>query len=165
MSVFDPVEKPRLAGDYYEGLKHLHNGHYEAAVQCFRQLSNTTRNDAYYKSRYQAYYGLALVCSGDRTGIMVCRSASGDERHDGEVYYCLAIAETKLNNRERAVAALQRGLAIDPLHADVARMRDIMGIRRKPVLSFLDRSHPLNRLLGKLTYRRSRVAGRASRPD
>gem|GEM_PF-5344760 len=37
---------------------------------------------------------------------------------------------------------------------ELLRLRARPGVRRPPALRFLSRNHPLNRILGRLTYRR-----------
>jgi hypothetical protein len=63
-------------------------------------------------------------------------------------------------SRRKAVEALEKGLALDPRHPGLLRLRAEFGTRRPPVISFLHRDNPLNVSLGKV---RKRMA--APKPD
>ena len=69
-------------------------------------------------------------------------------------YYVIA-AEIHLLRKDKksAIEMLEVALRWDPEHPEARRMRQQMGIRRKPVLPFLDRKHPLNIFLGKIRHR------------
>ena len=113
------------------------------------------RNDIH-KYLYRSYHGLSLVNCGDFSGLNLCRNAASMETIDAEVFLNLALAELKMNHRKRACDAVSLGLEIDPRHADLLKLRRTMGMRRKPVVPFLKRENPLNKWLGKATYRHNR---------
>jgi len=92
------------------------------------------------------------VCLGDRHAVELCREVAAEDIKDVEVQYNLALAEYKLDNRRRAVLAVQRGLDIDAKNPELQRLRALMGSRRMPVIRFLERDNSLNKWLGKLTY-------------
>jgi len=54
------------------------------------------------------------------------------------------------------VRAIQRGLEAAPEDPRLLAARDAIGMRRPPVLPFLSRDNPLNRVLGRLRHRWSR---------
>ena len=56
--------------------------------------------------------------------------------------------------RKEAYRNFRRGLDLERGHRGIRTALKKMGVRRRPVLSFLARSHPLNVLLGRM-----RVAG------
>jgi len=108
---------------------------------------------------YKSWHGLALVYSGDVSGLNLCRYAAAKEAIDATVFQNLVLAELKFRHRKRACATLKRGLSIDPKHRGLLKLRRNMGARRQPCLMFLDRNNPLNKWLGKMTYRRANGAG------
>ncbi len=64
----------------------------------------------------------------------------------GKVY---AIA----NNRKAAYEALKKGLEIDNTNEDIRSEMKKIGIRREPLIPFLNRSNPINKYIGKLLYK------------
>ncbi len=62
-------------------------------------------------------------------------------------------AHLALNQREWAVRAIGRGLELWPEDPRLLAAREAMGTRRAPVIPFLARSNPLNRVLGQLRHR------------
>jgi len=114
-----------------------------------------------------SYYGYldATVNKNYDRGIGLCKTAvdiieeeskeNGSLRHQGfhAVLY-LHLGRTYLagGNKKSAVKAFKRGLEADPedpyLLSEVRRI----GIRRKTFLSFLQRSNPINKYIGKLLH-------------
>lgn len=108
--------------------------------------------------RYMSWYGLTLVLveRNSNLGMVFCDQAIRGAAADPDLVLNQARVHLALNQRDRTVRALQRGLAIWPRHAGLLRARDCLGWRRRPVLPFLSRNSPLNRLLGRLRHRFSR---------
>jgi tetratricopeptide (TPR) repeat protein len=138
----------------------LRNSDYEGALVVFREIAAAADSHDVYRNTYRSYEGLARVCMGEKHAVELCRDAAADDMRAVEVYYNLALAEFKLNNRRRAILALQRGLAIDGANPELRRLHTIIGNRRAPVLRFLSRDHPLNKWLGRFTYRKRGKPGR-----
>ncbi len=57
-------------------------------------------------------------------------------------------------DRKKAVAAIRRGLRIGPRHFSnrLVTFYHNVGMRRRPVISTLHREHPINRVLGRLSW-------------
>jgi tetratricopeptide (TPR) repeat protein len=139
-----------------EGVEHLERGDMAGAAILFEKvLKGVNTLDRHY-ARYLSYYGAALALSGDARGLEHCRAAAQAERRDGDVLYHLARAELRFRNRGRAIAAIEAGLKAEGKHERLTSLRASMGVRRLPVLSFLSRDNVLNRILGRLTYRKRR---------
>jgi len=144
--------------EFRRGLEYFRRQDWRDAVGWFRQAETKAGKRDPRRNRYTAYHGLALVLMGDLSGLNLCRRAASDERQDAEVFACQARAEVQLNHRRRAWQAVSRGLELEPAHPDLRRLRALMGVRRSPLLPFLSRDHLFNRILGRLTYRRSRAS-------
>ncbi|MEJ2686790.1 MAG: hypothetical protein P8124_06190 [Gammaproteobacteria bacterium] len=147
--------------EFRQGMEHFRRQDWRDAVGWFRQAEARADRRDMRRNRYTAYHGLALVLMGDLSGLNLCRRAASDERQDAEVFACQARAEVQLNHRRRAWQAVSRGLELEPGHADLRRLRALMGVRRPPLLPFLSRDHLLNRILGRLSYR---GGGRNAKP-
>ena len=106
--------------------------------------------------RCQSWYGLTLILveHNNNLGVRYCedavRASGGDSP---ENWLNLARACQALGYRERAVRALERGLALEENHSGLRAEIEVMGLRRPPVIGFLSRRNPLNRLLGRWRHR------------
>ena len=103
---------------------------------------------------YRSWHGLALVYSRDVSGLNLCRHAAAQPGIQATVFQNLVLAEMKLNHRKRACEALSEGLQLDPRHHGLVKLSKQIKLRRRQCLVFLKREHPLNKWLGKVTYRR-----------
>lgn len=150
---WSPAHEGRTTNDEFQrGLEYFRKQDWRGAVSWFRQAEARADRQDPFRSRYTAYHGLALVLTGDLSGLNLCRNAARDELQDAEVFACQARAELQLNHRRRAWQAVRRGMQVDPEHEALGRLQREMGVRRPPLLPFLSRDHVLNRILGKLTY-------------
>jgi len=113
--------------------------------------------------RYMSWYGLTLVLveRNSNLGVLLCDQALRGAGADPDLLLNQARVHLALNQRERTVRALQRGLELWPDHPGLLSARDALGWRRRPVLPFLSRNSPLNVWLGRL---RNRFALRGGPP-
>jgi hypothetical protein len=118
--------------------------------------------------RYMSWYGLTLVLveRNSSLGVLLCDQALRGAGADPDLILNQARVHLALNQRERTVRALQRGLDAHPDHRGLQWARECLGWRRRPVLPFLSRNSTLNRWLGQLRHRFGRrpVASRGSTP-
>ena len=70
-----------------------------------------------------------------------------------QLYLNLAEVYQYAGRPREAMDVLDKGLAVAGRDFRIRRAREKIGRRRAPVLSFLSRNHPLNRLLGKWRHR------------
>ncbi len=108
--------------------------------------------------RLMSWYGVTLVLveRNSNLGVQLCDQALRLFGPDPELLLNLARVHLGLNQRERAVKAVERGLGLWPDDARLLAARDALGTRRAPVIGFLSRNNPLNRVLGRLRHRWSR---------
>ena len=149
----------RARSEYDLGLALFKKKQFRSAMRHFSQAEHKCSRDDVHLQCYKSWHGLSLVYSGDISGLNLCRHAASNEHIDATVFQNLALAELKLRHRKRACAAVKRGLSVDPKHRGLLKLRRTMGTRRQPCLVFLDRNNPLNKWLGKITYRRASGAG------
>lgn len=98
-------------------------------------------------------YGMARYHKKVADGVRLCRYAVKLEFYQTENY--LNLARTCMlspNYRREAFEAVREGLKIDPDNMELHELQTSLGRRKPPVLAFLSRSHPLNRLLGSLRH-------------
>jgi tetratricopeptide (TPR) repeat protein len=94
-------------------------------------------------------------------GVEICRQAIkalieqmplGKEFFLPTLYLNLGKAYLAAEKRKDAYESFRRGLKIDKNNEALFSEMKSLGIRKKPPLSFLNRSNPLNKYLGKLIY-------------
>lgn len=149
-------DEVHLHPDFVQGQRHYRQGDLKSALVCFKAAHQSTSVAHVYAHLYMSFLGVTQVMLGDVSGLNLCRRAAQEEGHRGEVFENLARAEIKLGHRKQACDALRRGMRLDKGNAGLRALRVEMGVRRNPVLSFLDRDNPVNRFLGRLTYRSRR---------
>lgn len=105
--------------------------------------------------RAMSWYGVTLVLveRNSNLGLALCDRALRVTGGDPELLLNSARIHLALNQRERCVKAIARGLELFPADPRLLAARDAIGTRRAPVLPFLSRRNPLNVALGKLRWR------------
>jgi len=149
-----PDREHHARSEYELGIVFSRKKYWRAAARHFAAAEYACRRDDIQVHRYRSWHGLALVYSGDVSGLNLCRNAAENEIADGTVFRNLVLAELKFHHRKRACVMLARGLSVAPGHRGLLRLRRVMGVRRPPCLDFLGRNNPINKWLGKITYRR-----------
>ncbi len=116
------------------------------ALKCAeRAMHHEPRNPA-----YVSLFGLLIARERGqlKRGLELAEKAVEDGGFDPDL--CLNVASIYLKAERRADALrwIEAGLERSPGHAGLEQERSVLGVRRPPVLRFLPRSHPLNKLLG-----------------
>lgn len=108
-----------------------------------------------YMRKLRSCYGVvvALVNGQIARGRGLCEEAIVDAPLDPELYTNLGRVYLAANRRDLAMEALTTALSIDPRYRTAVEQAARMGKRRPPVFPFLERSHPLNRVVGRLRHR------------
>jgi len=101
-----------------------------------------------------SYYGLCLAMHRGRTkeAAEFCELALNREFFRADFYWNLGQVWIRAGHRRKAVEAIERGLAVEPQNPRLTKLMQGIGVRREPVLSFLDRDNPLNVSLGKVRH-------------
>jgi tetratricopeptide (TPR) repeat protein len=138
---------------FTRGRARFEAGEEEAAFEHFRAAHGLQRASALYTS----WYGLCLALVERRfnKGLELCRLAVKDEFFNPELYLNLARVHLAFGFKAEGLRYLRRGLMIDPSNEIIRNELDRLGRRQQPVLRFLPRRHPLNRLLGRVRRRLS----------
>lgn len=158
----NPVLSERMLqarNEYQLGLAFFGKKQWKTAARHFRLADERSPRSDNAAHLYRSYHGLALMYCGDVSGLNLCRNAAGRETLQADVFLNLALAELHLGHRKRACSAITQGLNLDGRHAALLKLRSRMGVRRQPCVRFLKRDNPLNRWLGKVTYRHARRSG------
>ena len=133
---------------YRQGQAALATDAYAEALDHFRSAHRLEPACA----RYRSYYGMGLALVDRRfdRALELCRSAAKEEFFNPELYHNLARVHLAFGFKAEAIRYLRRGLMIDPGNQAMATDLSELGVRRAPVLGFLPRRHPMNRMLGRL---------------
>lgn len=142
----------------HRGIESCRRGHWEKGLQDLRTARRGSRT-LDLPARAYSYLGYAQAkVDGDiREGLKLCRFAVTQQFYEPEHYINLARAHLLDNDRKEAFRTIERGLKIDAESPALRQMlQDELGERRLPVIPFVSRSHPLNRLFGSLRHVMSR---------
>ncbi len=136
---------------FSEGLNLLRNNQLVEASNSFRRA----HKEAPGNPRYLSYFALTLgIVERDfPRAISLCRAAVEQTPYDPELSVNLSKVYFEAGQRLNALVALRAGLRFDKDDRTLLMELKRMGVRRKPALPFLSRNHPLNKAIGKLTYK------------
>ena len=97
-------------------------------------------------------YGIARYQRQVKEGLRLCEHAVKVQFYQPECHLNLARVFMMAKNRRRAVKSLSQGLALDPKNPGLRAFHQEIGVRKRPVIGFLDRKNPVNRTLGRLRH-------------
>src|SRR5882672_2358742 len=145
------------------GMVTLERRSYKEAIALFQQAIDLERQEGAKnpKMKYLSYLGLALTLSQGKSeeGQRLCEQAVKREFFDPDLFCNLGIVYLRNRQRGRAFDAFQRGLTLKPGHRRIREELDRYDRRSDPVLGFLPRQHPLNRLAGRVRARLRNLLG------
>ena len=101
-----------------------------------------------------SYFGLcvALMKREYKGAIDLCKRAITLEFYNGDHYANHTRVYAAAGNRKKALETVEAGLKMHPEHAELLAARKELGIRARPTVPFLDRSHPVNVSLGQARH-------------
>ena len=145
------MSEPEPLKEFKQGLAELRDGHPSSAVVHLRNAFEHDRANPFYLS----YYGLAVARALENWPMAegLCQAALRVSPDQPDFYLNLAEVFRRAQKLEDAMWVLNNGMHFTQRNARLARALRNLGIRRPPVISFLDRKHFLNRQLGKLRDR------------
>ena len=153
MSHWIGTTSPTDAGmnDFKECLENLRDGHPTDALLHARRALGVAPKNPFYLS----YTGLLAALAEKRYGDAesLCQEALGMRHNHAQLYLNLAEVYHQAGRQQDAIATLEKGLVSAGRDFRIRRALERIGNRRDPVFTFLHRSHPLNRTLGKLRHR------------
>ena len=125
-------------------------GFFQAAIDQERQEGNKNP-----RMKYVSYLGLSLVLANGKSeeGIRLCEQAVKREFFDPDLFCNLGIAYLRDRRKKQAFEAFQKGLNLKPGHRRIREELERYDKRSYPVFNFLPRTHPVNRLAGRLRHR------------
>ena len=105
--------------------------------------------------RAMSWYGVTLVLveRNITLGISLCDQALRVSPTEPEYLLNSARVHLSMHQRQRAARAITRGLEAWPDHPELQAAQLALGTRRAPVIPFLSRDNPVNRMLGRMRHR------------
>jgi Flp pilus assembly protein TadD len=141
--------------EFKQGLNLLRDNYAGRALPHMQKAMELDRNNPYYMS----YLGVVLARSEQKWGEAerLCDAAVRMKRNQAQLYLNLAEVYAQAGRKDDAVDALQAGLKYARRDVRLTIAMNRLTRRREPVLSFLNRQHPVNRQLGMLRHRALRM--------
>ena len=137
--------------EFKAGLNLLRDNYAGRALPHMQRAMELDRNNPYYMS----YLGVVLARSEQKWGEAekLCDAAVRMKRNQAQLYLNLAEVYAQAGRKDEAVDALQAGLKYARRDVRLTIAMNRLTRRREPVLSFLTRTHPVNRQLGMIRHR------------
>lgn len=151
--------RPQRSEDSFDrGLASMARGDYIEALACFEAAmaaggrAPDSRRQESRRVAALSYYGLSLALASDRLTEArdICEAAVEVEPDRPDLYLNLGRVCQRQGDRAHAFRVFVRGLRLDSRHQGLVEALRALGFRRRPVVTFLPRHHPVNRLLGSL---------------
>ena len=133
-----------------DGMNLARGGEYAEALKVFEEDLCFTQNPM-----AMSYYALCLASAEGNydKAISLCLMAAEKEFYNPEIYFNLGRIFLLSGQKGVAVKAFRKGLSFDNSHSGLLGEIRRLGVRRKPVLTFLSRQNAVNKFLGILSYR------------
>lgn len=140
------MERPQIEEIFDKGVIALENGHIYLALACFEEAASLDRSPLH--CSYLAFC-LAKVRSQFAEAVALCREAVKKDPGNALHYLHLGRVYVMAEQKERALMVLRRGLRCEN-RGILLHELSLIGDRKRPPIPKLERSHPLNRYLGKI---------------
>jgi tetratricopeptide (TPR) repeat protein len=139
---------------FRRGLAALFDGDAAAAADLFQSaiLIEVQHGVKGPQMRYLSYYGLSRAQAFGATpqAIQACETAARRDFFNPDLLLNLGRVYLLAGKTTKALAAFHRGLELAPRHKGLLTEFKRIDRREPPPLGLVSRSHPLNKMLGKL---------------
>src|SRR5262249_14227675 len=143
-----PMAERRSESAFSRGLEAVARGEFLEALALFEAC---VEMDSRFETRLpvaaMSYYGLCLALVSDRLAEArdICEAAVEAAPDRADLYLNLGRVCQRQGDRAHAFRTYIRGLRLDPRHPALVEAVRRLGFRRRPVIGFLPRHHPVNR--------------------
>ncbi len=145
----------RFAAEFREAVLACRQENWRRGYEILTRLASETDGKTKMPGVFYSYLGVAVArCEGRRhDGMELARYALRLQPREADNYSNLALLCLTMNRRQEAVRWVEKGLRYEPRNRRLIEIRESLGLRRRPPLPFLDRSNPVNVMLGQLLHR------------
>lgn len=136
---------------FHAGKRFLKEDNLDRALRSFEKAYKEDKENA----EYMSYYGMLKAIRGGEIGLglELCTRAIKKEFFRGEFYINLGRVYMAAGNKKGAIKVFKKGLKFDQANEEINKYLVELGFRGRPVLPGIDRSNPVNKLLGILFRR------------
>ncbi len=147
----DPTTLKKLAE---RGVNYCRQGDWDTGMACLARVAEVDNGGYELPSLFYSFLGFGIAHRERRIreGLGLCRHACRISFYEPENFINLARTCLIAGNRDEAYRAIRRGYALDESSTSLRRLHGKLGFRRPPVVPFLGRGNPINRLLGRVRY-------------
>ncbi len=135
-----------IENPFDDGLNHLSAGRADLALVCFKKA--VAREKTPLACSYLAYCR-AKIEGVYKEAVAICMDAMKEEPKNSGIYLNLGRVHLLAGNRKQAIQVFRLGLRQEKNSKIISEL-NALGLRKSPPISFLHRSNPLNKYLGKL---------------
>lgn len=138
------------ADEYFKkGLQLLGEANLLGALACFEKAHIQEKSPL-----IQSYLGYCIATERGQIAeaLILCRAAIEADPHNPEHYLNRGRVYLKAKRKDEAIAELRRGLSFGD-NQDIKALLEGLGLRKKPVFSFLARNNFLNKYVGIILSR------------
>lgn len=151
----------RSESAFNKGLHSVARGDFMEALVFFEAcMELEKRSGSPLQLSAMSHYGLCLAMASDRLreAREICEAAVESAPDRPEHYLNLGRVCLRQEDRAHAFRTFVRGLSLDPGHPGLVEALRRLGFRRRPVINFLPRHHPVNQVIGSLRAALGRTA-------
>ncbi len=138
---------------FEQALTLMEKGQYLKALEILKNLVENTDSSIYeIKPAYLSYYGYltGTVHHDYKKAISMCNDAISKEFFHPDFYLNLGKLYLITGNKSMAIKTFYKGLKIDKTHEALLAQIKELGIRKKPLFTFLHRANLLNKITGRI---------------
>lgn len=147
------VAQPDFSAVLRKGIERCRQGDWDVGLAFLGRIAESERSSALPGIFYSYLgYGIALRQRRVQEGLKLCQHSIKIQFYEPQNYVNLARTCLLAGDRPGAIRAVLDGLKVVRQHPILLQLHQELGIRAQPVLPFLSRSNPLNRLLGRLRH-------------
>lgn len=138
----------------WRGIDLCRQGDWRQGMDVLRRVADAKDSAVEMPGLFYSYlgFGIARFDRRVREGVTLCEHAVKREFYQPENYLNLARTYMLAGQRRKAIDTVLAGRRIDRAHRGLAALHRELGLRRRPVLPFLSRNNPINRLLGRMRH-------------
>ena len=136
------------------GIALCRQGEWEKGAVCLKEVAAGSGEAGALPEGFYSYLGcrVAGLEGHNKEGIELCQKAIELEFYHPDNYLNLARIYYATERLGPALEAVGKGLQLDSENRDLIELRARFEARKPPVLPFLKRQHPVNRVLGKIRH-------------
>lgn len=141
--------------EFKKGKRFLGEEKMDKALRAFEKAYKADRENL----DYMSYYGMCKAIRGGQVGLGLdlCIRAIKLDFKRAEFYVNLGRVYLASGNNKGAQRVFKKGLQFEPGNSDLHKYLAGLGVRNRPVINAVERSNPLNRMLGMIFRGRSKA--------